>query len=139
MRIAVVGVGLIGGSIGLGARERLDAEVTGTDRSPDALTAAVKQGAVDRAYQSAAEALDGAEAAFVAVPVGALVGVVDEVLASASDDCVVSDVGSTKRAVVAAHSDPRFVGGHPLAGSESSGVEHARADLFDGATWYLTH
>jgi prephenate dehydrogenase len=138
MRIAVVGVGLIGGSIGLGARERLDAEVRGTDRSPAALTAAVERGALDHACRSVEEALDGAEAAFVAVPVDALVPVVDEVLAAAPDDCVVSDVGSTKRSVVAAHSDPRFVGGHPLAGAESSGVEHARADLFDGATWYLT-
>ena len=51
---------------------------------------------------------------------------------------MVTDVGSTKRAVVAAHDDSRFVGGHPLAGAETAGVEHARADLFDGATWYLT-
>jgi prephenate dehydrogenase len=51
---------------------------------------------------------------------------------------VISDVGSTKRAVVATQADPRFVGGHPLAGAENSGVEHARADLFDGAAWYLT-
>ncbi|MEA2147936.1 MAG: prephenate dehydrogenase, partial [Solirubrobacteraceae bacterium] len=50
----------------------------------------------------------------------------------------VTDVGSTKRAVVAAHADPRFVGGHPLAGAETSGVRHARADLFESATWYLT-
>lgn len=138
MRIAVVGVGLIGGSIGLSARARLDAEVRGTDRSPDALSAAVERGALDRACHTTEEAVDRAEAAFVAVPVGALPDVVGEVLAAASDDCVVSDVGSTKRAVVAAHSDPRFVGGHPLAGAESSGVEHARADLFDGASWYLT-
>jgi prephenate dehydrogenase len=51
---------------------------------------------------------------------------------------VVSDVGSTKRAIVAALDDSRFVGGHPLAGAETSGVQHARADLFEGATWYLT-
>jgi prephenate dehydrogenase len=51
---------------------------------------------------------------------------------------VVTDVGSTKRGVVARYADPRFVGGHPLAGAETSGVEHARADLFEGATWYLT-
>ena len=49
-----------------------------------------------------------------------------------------TDVGSTKRAVVAAHDDPRFVGGHPLAGAETAGVGHARAELFDGAVWYLT-
>ncbi|MGI8801579.1 MAG: prephenate dehydrogenase/arogenate dehydrogenase family protein, partial [Solirubrobacteraceae bacterium] len=53
-------------------------------------------------------------------------------------DCVVSDVGSTKRRVVAACRGPRFVGGHPLAGAETAGVEHARADLFAGSTWYLT-
>jgi prephenate dehydrogenase len=64
--------------------------------------------------------------------------VVDAVLAATAPDCVVTDVGSTKRAVVGACRDPRFVGGHPLAGAETAGVEHARADLFDGATWYLT-
>jgi len=59
-------------------------------------------------------------------------------LAAAPRGCVVSDVGSTKRSVVSALGDPRFVGGHPLAGAETAGVQHARADLFDGATWYLT-
>jgi len=72
------------------------------------------------------------------VPVGMLPEAVRGVLAAAPPDCVVSDVGSTKRAIVAALGDARFVGGHPLAGAETSGVEHARADLFDGATWYLT-
>ncbi len=57
---------------------------------------------------------------------------------SAGPDCVVSDVGSTKRALAEATRDERFVGGHPLAGAETAGVEHAREDLFDGATWYLT-
>jgi prephenate dehydrogenase len=63
---------------------------------------------------------------------------VGAVLAAAPDACVVSDVGSTKRAVVAAVDDARFVGGHPLAGAETAGVRYAREDLFDGATWYLT-
>jgi prephenate dehydrogenase len=138
MRIAVLGVGLIGGSIGLAARERLSADVAGFDRSEDALRAAVERGAIDRAAGSAAEALDGAEVAFVAVPVGVLQEVVDQALAASPEDCVVTDVGSTKRAVVEACADPRFVGGHPLAGAESSGIEHARADLFEGASWYLT-
>jgi prephenate dehydrogenase len=79
-----------------------------------------------------------AEAVFVAVPVGGLSALVGEALAAAPADCVVTDVGSTKRTVVAAHDDPRFVGGHPLAGAENAGVEHARADLFEAATWYLT-
>ncbi len=74
----------------------------------------------------------------MATPVGALDLNVSHALAAAGEDCVVTDVGSTKRAIVAGHDDPRFVGGHPLAGAETAGVRHARADLFEGATWFLT-
>ena len=138
MRVAVLGVGLIGGSVGLAARERLGASIAGFDRSADALGRALQRGAIDDACESATSAVAGADAVFVAVPVGRLAEIVDEALTASGDGCVVTDVGSTKRAVVAAHDDPRFVGGHPLAGNENAGVEHARADLFDGATWYLT-
>ena len=138
LRIAVVGVGLIGGSIALAARERLRAHVRGYDASPAALRTGVARGALDDATDSLGDAVRDADAAFVAVPVGNLPGVVRQTLDAAPRDCVVSDVGSTKRAVVAANDDPRFVGGHPLAGAETSGIEHARADLFEGATWYLT-
>jgi len=112
--------------------------VSGYDVAPGAAQAALEHGALDMACSSVAEALDGAHAAFIATPVGALSSVLSEVLDVAGPQCVVSDVGSTKRAVVAAATDPRFVGGHPLAGAETAGVGHARADLFDGATWYLT-
>ena len=138
MRIAVLGVGLIGGSVGLAAREKLGAEVTGWDPAPGALAEAVARGALDRPATGAADALEGAEVAFVAAPVGALPAAVRDALAAAGEDCVVTDVGSTKRAVVDAVDDDRFVGGHPLAGGATAGVRHARADLFDGATWYLT-
>jgi prephenate dehydrogenase len=138
LRIAVIGVGLIGGSVALAARERLGASVSGHDADGQATAAAMQRGALDRACGDVTEAVGDAEAVFVAVPVGALSDVVGEALASSPPDCVVTDVGSTKRAVVAANDDPRFVGGHPLAGAETSGVEHARADLFEGATWYLT-
>ncbi len=136
MRVALVGVGLIGGSIGIAARERLGAEVVGFDASAGALTAAVERGAIGAAADSVGAAVEGADVVFVATPVGALPAVVGDVLASAGPDCVVSDVGSTKRSVVA--DDERFCGGHPLAGAETAGVEHARGDLFDGAVWYLT-
>jgi prephenate dehydrogenase len=138
MRVAVIGVGLIGGSVALAARERAGATVAGYDAAPDALEAALALGAIDRAAGSLAEAVSEAEAAFVAAPVGALPSLIGEVLAAAPADCVVTDVGSTKRAIVAAHDDHRFVGGHPLAGAETAGVQHARADLFEGAIWYLT-
>jgi prephenate dehydrogenase len=135
VRVAVVGTGLIGGSVGMAARRRLGAEVRGV--GPEAQRA-VERGALDVACASVEEALDGAEIAFVATPLGVLSQTVCEVLAAASPDCVVTDVGSTKTGVVAAHADPRFVGGHPLAGGETAGVEHAREDLFENAVWYLT-
>jgi prephenate dehydrogenase len=138
MRLAVLGVGLIGGSVALAARERLGAEVTGYDDAPEALERALQLGALDCARSTVTAAVAEAQAVFVAVPVGGLSELVGEALAAAPADCVVTDVGSTKRQVVAAHDDPRFVGGHPLAGAENAGVEHARADLFDAATWYLT-
>src|SRR5580692_8895224 len=120
MRVAVLGVGLIGGSVALAARRRLEAEVYGYDSSPAALERALSLGAIDRVCGSVPDVLSGADAAFVAVPVGRLPGLVGETLDAAPRDCVVTDVGSTKRAVVAEHGDPRFVGGHPLAGAENA-------------------
>jgi prephenate dehydrogenase len=139
VKVAVVGVGLIGGSVALAARERLGAEVWGHDPGPYVIKRALERGAINRGCDDIGEAVGGAEAVFVAVPVGALPTLVPAVLDAASPGCVVTDVGSTKRAVVAAAgTDARFVGGHPLAGAETSGIEHARGDLFEGATWYLT-
>jgi prephenate dehydrogenase len=139
MRIAVLGVGLIGGSIGLAAREHLEsARVTGYGRSRERLERARELGAIDVAAGSLEEALDGADACFACAPVGALPEQVRTALAVAGPDCVVTDVGSSKQALVSGFDDPRFVGGHPIAGAETSGVEHARADLFQGAVWYLT-
>jgi prephenate dehydrogenase len=138
MRVAVLGVGLIGGSVALAARERIGATVTGYDSCAEATATALDTGVLHHVADTPEQAVADAEAVFVAVPVAQLPAMVARALAGAGADCVVSDVGSTKRAIVAAHPDPRFVGGHPLAGAETSGVRHARADLFESATWYLT-
>ena len=138
MRVAILGVGLIGGSIGLAARRRANAEVRGYDPDATVCARALELGAIDAQAADLAEAVAGAGVVFVAAPVGALAETVREALDAAPPDCVVTDVGSTKRVVKDAGEDERFVGGHPLAGAETSGVEHAREDLFDGATWYLT-
>ena len=139
MRVAVLGLGLIGGSVGLAARERAGAHVTGWDPDPVARGAALEHGAVDAAAPTLAAALENADAAFAASPVDVLGDLVAAALRAAGPDCVVSDVGSVKAPVVAAAGgDPRFVGGHPVAGAEAAGVAHARTDLFDGAVWYLT-
>ena len=137
MRIAVLGVGLIGGSVGLAARER-GHEVAGWDLDAATLDAARERGAIELAAGSPVEALEGAAVCFACAPVGALPGLVAEALAAAPADCAVTDVGSTKRSIATATTDERFIGGHPVAGSEASGIAHARADLFQDATWYLT-
>src|SRR4051794_21190536 len=138
MRISVLGVGLIGGSIGLAARRRAGASVAGFDPDPEVGELARGCGAIDEVAPDVAAAVAGADVVFVAAPVGVLPEAVGEALAGAGPDCVVTDVGSTKRALAAVGADERFIGGHPLAGAESAGVAHAREDLFEGATWYLT-
>lgn len=139
MKIAVLGVGLIGGSIGLAARRKLDAEVVGWGRSPERLQRAVELGAIDRGADSVAAACEGAELVFCAGPVAALPDQAREALAASGPETAVTDVGSTKGQLVeAVGGDERFIGGHPLAGAETAGVENARADLFEGARWYLT-
>jgi prephenate dehydrogenase len=139
MRIAVLGVGLIGGSIGLAARDHVeDAEVVGFGRDSGRLRKGLELGAIDRAADSIEAALEGAELCFACAPVGALPELVRAALAAAGPDCVVTDVGSTKQGLLEGIDDERFVGGHPIAGAETAGVEHARADLFQGAVWYLT-
>jgi prephenate dehydrogenase len=139
VRIAVLGVGLIGGSIGLAAREHVeDAEVVGFGRDPARLERALSIGAIDRVGATLDEALRGCELCFACAPVGALPELVRSALAAAGPDCLVTDVGSTKQDLLRSVDDPRFVGGHPIAGAETAGVEHARADLFQGAVWYLT-
>jgi prephenate dehydrogenase len=139
VRIAVLGVGLIGGSIGLAARGRTHAEVCGYDPDERVCALALELGAIDEQAIDVPSAVRGADVVFAASPVGALPATVRAALADAGPGTVVTDVGSTKRAVAeAGMTDERFIGGHPLAGAETAGVEHARADLFDGATWYLT-
>ncbi|MGN6274938.1 MAG: prephenate dehydrogenase/arogenate dehydrogenase family protein [Solirubrobacterales bacterium] len=138
-KVAVLGVGLIGGSIGLAARRRLGAEVVGCGRNPANLERAVELGAIDRAAGSVAEACAGADVVFCCGPVAALLEQAREALATCGPEAVVTDVGSTKGELVAAiGEDERFIGGHPLAGAETAGVENAREDLFEGARWYLT-
>ncbi len=139
MRLALVGTGLMGASVGLAAKRAGAELVTGFDPDPAALRAAVERGAVDEPAGTAAEALANVELAVVAAPVTRLPATVRETLEASEETCTVTDLGSTKAAVcAAAGGSPRFVGGHPVRGSEAHGAEHASSDLFDGATWFLT-
>jgi prephenate dehydrogenase len=137
-RLAVVGTGLIGASAALAARRAGASDVTGWDPDPESLAMAAERGAVEPA-SDVATALDEAGLVLVAAPVGELPETVRAVLGRAPEGCTVTDVGSTKRPVcAAAGDDPRFVGGHPICGAETRGPERATADLFEGATWFLT-
>jgi len=131
--LGIVGVGLIGGSVGLAARES-GWEVVGVD-APDVLEEAVTLGAIDRA--STLKEVRGTDLVTLAAPISKTTDIVGEL---APTDALVTDVASAKSAIVreAERRELRFVGGHPMAGSQLSGVANAKADLFKGARYFLT-
>ena len=133
-RALVVGTGLIGGSLGLALRAR-GWHVTGDDADADRARAALAGGALDEIGDDTA-----ATVAFVATPAGSVAAVARRLLDDPArrPDLVVTDVAGVKAPVVAAVDHPRFVGGHPMAGSEQVGLDGADPDLFTGATWVLT-
>jgi prephenate dehydrogenase len=132
-RAAVVGTGLIGGSIGLALRER-GWRVTGTDADPARLDRAKALGAIDEIGDD-----PDAEITLVATPAGAVVAEVSRIVSHLRrPDAVVTDVAGVKAPLVTKLAHPRFVGGHPMAGSEQEGIDGAHPDLFVGATWVLT-
>ena len=135
-RLGIVGTGLIGASVGLAAKRAGVGHVAGFDFAEQSLRTARERGAIDDARGSPGE-LGDADLIVVAVPVTALQAVVSGVL-DGNAQVTVTDVGSTKSNVSGALGDPRFVGGHPVTGSEAHGPAHATVDLFDGATWFLT-
>ncbi len=130
-RVTIVGTGLIGGSIGLALRAR-GWTVAGSDEDRDTEHRALAMGALESVGED-----PGADVVFVATPVSVIVGTARRALARAPA-AVVTDVGGVKGPIVAAVDNPRFVGGHPMAGSEQEGLEGADPDLFVGATWVLT-
>jgi prephenate dehydrogenase len=139
VRLAIVGTGLIGASVGLAARKAGAADaIVGYDADPQAAETALARAAVDEVAASLEDAVGGAELAVVAAPIAQAASGVAATLAASADGTTVTDVASTKASVAAAaDGSPRFIGGHPICGSEARGPEHANAELFDGATWFL--
>jgi prephenate dehydrogenase len=144
-RLCVIGVGLIGGSLARALREAGEVgEVIGCGRNEDNLRAAISLGVVDRYYTDPADAVAGANVVVVAVPLGAMEPVLRAIVPHLAPDCVVTDVGSAKGCVVAdiervyGYIPPNFVPGHPIAGTEKSGVEASFATLFHGRRVILT-
>lgn len=143
-KAAILGVGLIGGSLGLALRERgLAGRVSAYSRTAATRRLAVDRGAADEAPDSPQACVAGADLVYLAPPVATIVPLLAQVLPALRDDCLITDAGSSKREIVdgaeALDLGGRgFVGGHPMAGSESMGIEHARGDLFEGMSYVLT-
>jgi prephenate dehydrogenase len=145
--VAIVGVGLIGGSIGLALRERRLAQtIIGIGRRQQSLDAARKVGAIDHGVTNLANGVANAQLIIVATPVDSIAERVVQISTSCPATALITDAGSTKEALVSAvdaglagrRSGPRFVGSHPLAGDHRTGPEYARSDLFDGRTVVIT-
>jgi prephenate dehydrogenase len=144
-RLSVLGVGLLGGSIGLAVKDRLSqCRVLGYAHRRETLQSAIKLGAIHEGYDDPLRAVQNADLVVLCTPVGMLGELLDQIIPALSPGAIVTDVGSTKRSVVAhatvamAGSSARFVGSHPMAGSEKRGVQYSHPDLFEGATCVLT-
>jgi len=141
-RIAILGTGLIGGSFGLALRREFPAAcVVGFDR-PDVLARAVAHGAISEAASDIASAVRGADLVYIALPIGATVDVLPKIAEAADGNALVTDTGSTKALICQQaqkyfRGGARFLGGHPMAGKENSGIEHAVADLFRDSRYAL--
>ena len=142
-KVAVLGIGLIGGSLALALKERgLAKHVVGVARREVTLQIALENGLCDEVTTSATEAATNADFVFLASPVGQMAGLCAQIAPVVAPGCLISDGGSTKSRVVGAcepiFGNAHFVGGHPMAGSAQSGPAFARADLFQNAVWILT-
>ncbi|MDY6941900.1 MAG: prephenate dehydrogenase/arogenate dehydrogenase family protein [Pseudomonadota bacterium] len=144
-RLCIVGVGLIGGSLALALkRANWCREVVGAGRSEAHLRQAVEKGAIDRYCLDLEQAVTGADLVVLAVPMGAMRAVLERICPALADDAVITDVGSAKQAVVRdvqavmGKHPASFVPGHPIAGTENSGVAAAFPELFEGRRVILT-
>jgi prephenate dehydrogenase len=142
-RVAIVGLGLIGGSVGLALRKAKAAQhVAGYDLGRGVSERAQRLGAIDQAYEALADAVQGAELVVLATPVGSMRHLLGQLASVLTPGSVVTDVASTKAQVMQwaeelLPTSVSFVGGHPMAGKEVSGVEAADAELFRGKVYCL--
>ncbi|MEW6034008.1 MAG: prephenate dehydrogenase/arogenate dehydrogenase family protein [Chloroflexota bacterium] len=146
MRVAIIGLGLIGGSLGLALKRTRgeELEIVGYARRPEAATEALRRRAVDATVPDLASAARDCDLAFICTPVRTVEEVLRVLSTHVTDRCLITDTASTKRQVMAWASEHLrgrgigFVGGHPMAGKEKFGIEAAEADLFNGCTYCVT-
>lgn len=138
-RVTIIGVGLLGASLGLALKSRgLATEIYGVGHRQSSLDTALRMGAVDAVFLNAAEAVKGADLIVLATPAALVIPKLDEIREACPAQAIVTDVASTKQAICdharATWPAPRrFVGSHPMAGSEKFGAEHGRPNLYEAA------
>jgi prephenate dehydrogenase len=144
-KISIIGVGLLGGSVGMAALKRgLCNQVTGIGRTQTSLQEAIRQNAISDGTTDLAEGLAGADLVILSTPVNHIAQILPEVVAATPAGAIITDVGSTKATIVARGDEVTrgtgryFVGCHPMAGSEKSGVSNGRANLFESTTCFVT-
>jgi prephenate dehydrogenase len=144
-QITIVGTGLIGGSFALALKKRgFAGGIVGCDREP-VLAQAKAAGVIDEGVADRVQAARGSQVVLLATPVGAILDLIERIGPTLAEGALLTDVGSTKgevaaraQAVFGANAARRFLAGHPMAGKEHSGIEHAGADLFENAVWLVT-
>jgi prephenate dehydrogenase len=141
-RAAIIGTGLIGGSFALALRKQNPGVSLVGYARPDSARQARERGAIDESASDLAGAVRGADLVYIALPIGASIEALSAIAAAAEPHALVTDAGSTKSAICRAarshfRTGARFLGGHPMAGKEVSGIEHADADLFRNAPYAL--
>ena len=143
-QITIIGTGLIGGSLALSLKKAgFRGKIVGCDR-PDVLTKAKRLGVVDEGVAGPIESCAGSDVVVLSAPVGTVISLIDKLAPHLPSGTLLTDVGSTKaqivesaQAVFGKDASKRFLPGHPMAGKENAGVEHADADLFRGAVWFF--
>src|SRR6266853_909780 len=144
-QITIIGTGLIGGSLGLALRKKgFRGKIVGCDRTA-VLAQAKRMGAISHAIADPVEASRDSDVIVLATPVGAIIELIERLAAHLPSNTLLTDVGSTKAAVLTKaekvcgkDTRQRFLGGHPMAGKENSGIKFADPELFQGATWFIT-
>lgn len=144
-QITIIGTGLIGGSLGMALRNNgFRGRIVGCDRT-NVLARAKRMGAIHSAVSDPIKACANSDVVVLATPVGPIIELIERLTPQLSDETLLTDVGSTKSQVLSQAQKSfgnataqRFLGGHPMAGKENSGVEFADANLFRGAVWFFT-
>src|SRR6266700_2090080 len=144
-QITIIGTGLIGGSLALALRKHgFRGQIVGCDQ-PKILARAKRKGAIHLGISDPIQACNGSEVIVLATPVGAIIELIERLAPHLPSETLLTDVGSTKAQILSraqkslgSEAARRFLGGHPMAGKENSGIEFADANLFQGAVWFFT-